>query len=315
MKRAIAAPALAMMALAGCNLSRSDVKKKADEVTATVFNTNSDRPGRVLEPKYCRLDSAIVSRPVGERVVDSSLWEVADEQSIPLEARQALESNGLRIGVITGPLPADVIETFKPSPPQQETQWVHIALPVGERSPIVVGPKTDSLTLLLNHKGKLDGRDYQDAEGRLNITPGHSGSKAVSIRVVPEIHHGETRRTIAPLEGNGPFAQREFSIKDAQQEDILRELAVSVDLQPGETLVIGCRPQQSRSLGTFFFTRTEPNGDRTFQSVLLIQASRNHQGEVPGKLDDEPGELPDLAVRPTPMPSTDLKGRKDDSTR
>ena len=68
MNRKIAAPALAMMALAGCNLSRSDVKKKADQVTPTVFNTNSDRPGRVLEPKYCKLDSAILSRPVGDPV-------------------------------------------------------------------------------------------------------------------------------------------------------------------------------------------------------------------------------------------------------
>ena len=311
----IAGPALAMMALAGCNLSRSDVKKKADEVTATVFNTNSDRPGRVLEPKYCKLDSAIVSRTVGDKVVDSSLWEVADEQPIPLDARQALESNGLRIGVITGSLPADVTETFRPSPPQQETQWVHIALPVGERSPIVLAPRTETLTLLLNHGGKLDGRNYQDVEGRLIITPGHSGTKAVSIRVVPEIHHGETRRTIAPLEGGGPFAQREFSIKDSQQEDVLRELAVNVDLQPGQTLVIGCRPQQSRSLGSFLFTRTEPDSDQTFQSVLLIQATRNHQGEAPTKLDDEPADLPDLAVRPLPMPLTDLKGRKDDSPR
>jgi hypothetical protein len=303
MNRKIAAPALAMMALAGCNLSRSDVKKKADQVTATVFNTNSDRPGRVLEPKYCKLDSAIVSRPVGDKVVDASLWNIADEQLIPLDARQALEANGLRIGVITGTLPADVMEAFKAAPPQKETQWVHIALPEGERTPIVVGAKTEAVTLLLNHRGKLDGRDYQDADGRLIVSPGHSGSKAVSLRIVPEIHHGETRRTIAPLQNNGPFAQQEFSIKDGQQEDILRELAVTIDLQPNQTLVIGCRPQQSRSLGTFLFTQTDPSRDQMFQSVLLIQATRNHLGEIPLKPVDEPAELPQLAVKPMPSPA------------
>jgi hypothetical protein len=305
MNRKIIAPALAMMALAGCNLSRSEVKKKADQITATVFNTNSDRPGRVLEPKYCKLNTAIVSRPVGEKVVDASLWNVADEQAIAIEVRQALEANGIRVGVITGNLPADVLEAFKPSPPQKETQWVHIALPEGERTPIVVGSKADSVALLLNHRGKVNGRDYQDAEGRLVVSPSHSGSKAVSIRIVPEIHHGDTRRTIAPLQNNGPFAQQEFAIKDGQQEDILRELTVTVDLQPGQTLVLGCRPQQSRSLGTFLFTQPEPNNDRVFQSVLLIQASRNHLGETPLKPADEPAEMPDLAVRPTPMPSKD----------
>lgn len=298
----IAAPALAIMALVGCNLSRSEIKKRADQVTATVFNTNSDRPGRVLEPRYCKLDSVIISRPVGDKVVDASLWNVADEQLISLDARQALESNGLRIGVITGTMPPDVTEAFKPAPPQKETLWVHIALPEGERTPIVVGSRAEQVTLLLNHRGKLDGRDYHDADGRLIVTPGHSGSKGVSLRIVPEIHHGDTRRTIAPLQNNGPFAQREFSIKDGQQEDILRELAVTIDLQPNQTLVIGCRPQQARSLGTFLFTQTESSNDQVFQSVLLIQATRNHLGEVPLKPADEPAELPDLAVKPMPEP-------------
>jgi hypothetical protein len=303
----IAAPALAMMALAGCNMGRSLLKDKSEPVTQLVYNTNSDRPARVLEPKYCKLDSAIVSRPVGDKVVDASPWNVADEQPIPVETRQALEANGLRAGVITGSLPADLVETFKASPPQVQTEWVHISLPEGEHSPIKVGSRSETVTLLLSHKGKVDGRDYHDAEGRLIVTPGHSGSKSVSLRIVPEVHHGETRRTIAPLEASSPFAQREFSIKDGQQEDILRELALSVDLEPGQTLVIGCRPQQTRSLGTFLFTQTEPTGDRTFQSLLLIQASRNRLGEAPPKLEGQPEEMPDLAVRARPMPSKDSK--------
>jgi hypothetical protein len=302
MNRKKLAPALAMMALAGCNLSRSDVKQKSDEVTATVYNTNSDRPGRLLEPKYCKLDTAIVSRPVGEHVVDSSVWMVADSQPIANDARLALEANGIRIGIITGNLPTDINEAFKPSPPQKETQWVHIALPEGERTPIVVGSKAETVSLLLNHRGKVNGRDYQDAVGRIVVTPAHSGSKSVSIRIVPEIHHGDSRRTIAPLQGNGPFSPQEFSIKDGQQEEVLRDMAVSVDLLPGQTLVIGCRSQQQGSLGTFLFTRPEPNTDQVFQSVLLIQARRNHLGEIPMKATDEPDEMPDLAVKPTPVP-------------
>ena len=42
-----------------------------DQITATVFNTNSDRPGRVLEPKFCKIDTAIVARPVGEKLLGS----------------------------------------------------------------------------------------------------------------------------------------------------------------------------------------------------------------------------------------------------
>lgn len=300
----IATPSLALFlaSLAGCHLGRSDLKDPGDQVKQTVYNANSDRPARMLVPKYCKLDTAIVTRPVGDPAVESSAWAVADEQMIPLDARQAFEANGLRVGVITGSLPGDLVESFKASPPQHETQWVHIALPEGEHTPVVVGSKMDSVTLLLNHRGKVDGRDYNDAEGRLLVTPGHSGSKSVSVRVVPEVHHGANRRIITPLEGTGQFAQREFSMKDGQQEDILRELALSVDLEPGQTLVIGCRPQQTRSLGAFLFTRAEENSDRTLQGLLLIQATRNRLGEGPPKLDGQPEEIPDLAVRAQPMP-------------
>jgi hypothetical protein len=315
MNRTIAASALAMMALAGCNPTRSDLRQKADQVTAAVFNTNATRPGRVLEPNYCKVDSAIVSRPVGDKVVDASLWNVADEQAVPLELRQALEANGLRIGVISGSLPADVADAFRPSPPRKETQWVHIALPEGQHTPIVLGGKTESVTLLLNHRGKVDGRDYHEASGRFILSPGHRGPKGVTLRLVPEIHHGETRRTIAPLQDAGPFAPQEFAIKDGQQEDILRELATSIDVQPGQTVVIGCRPRQARSLGTFLFTQPEPSSDRMLQSVLLLQATRNKLGESPAKAIDEPAELPNLAARARPMPSKDSKATRAEPAR
>lgn len=298
MTRKFLAPALAaMMALAGCNLTRSDLRQKADEVTATVFNTNAERPGKLVEPRYCKLDSAILARPAGDPIVAASAWNVADEQSIPIELRQALEANGLRVGVITGALPGDIVEAFKAKPPIKETQWVHIALPEGEHTPIVLGGKTESVSLLLNHRGKVDGRDYQGASGRINITPSHQGLYGVTIRMVPEVHHGADRRTIAPIQNNAPFAQHEFGIKDGQQEDVLRELATAIDLQPGQTLVVGCRGTQGRTLGTFLFLQPEPATDQMLQSILLIQATRNSPGVPPLKaIEDEPETMTDRQV-------------------
>ena len=308
MSRKVLGLALATMALAGCNLGCASLKDRGNPVAPAVFNTNAVRPGHVLEPKYCKLETAIITRPIGDAMVDASAWAVADELPIPLDAHSALEANGIRAGVITGNLPTDLREAFTAKPPQMETQWVHVVLPEGEHSPIGVGSRSETVTLLLNRQGNVDGRDYQDAQGRLVVTPSHSGSTAVSLRIVPEVHHGETRRTIAPLENNSPYAQRSFAIRDGQQEEILRDLGFTVDLKPGETLVVGCRPRQSRSLGTFLFTQPEPNGDRTMQSILLIQAARNRQGELPpGPEVEQPEEMPALAVEPRPLPSKDAK--------
>jgi len=280
--------AMALLALAGCNPARSDIRQRADQVVATVFNSNnSSRSGDRVEPKFCKLDSAIISRPAGTPLVETSLWGVTDEQAIPHATRQSLEANGLRVGIVTGDLPADVTEAFHSKPPQVETQWVHIALPDGEHTPIVLGDPVEAVTLLLNHGGKVDGRNYQDALGRLIVTPSQAGQHDVEVRIVPQIQHGAKRRTIGALEGTGAFAPQEFAIKDAQQEEILRELATTIALKPGQTLVIGCRSEQARSLGTFLFLQPEPKSDRILQSILLIQASRNNNGNAPPKLVEE----------------------------
>ena len=217
MRRRLSTPAaLALLGLAGCNQARSDLRQKADQVTATVFNVNSSdaRAGERIEPKFCKLDSAIIARPAGDHLVESSLWAVADEQAIGAEVRQAFEVNGLRIGIVTGDLPADVTESFHSKPPQVETQWVHIALPDGEHTPIVLGEPIEAATLFLNRGGKIDGRDYHDALGRLIVTPKQAGPHDVEVRLVPQLQHGAKRRTIGALEGTGSFAPQEFAIEE-----------------------------------------------------------------------------------------------------
>ena len=290
MIRKFAAPAVAVVALSGCNPIRSDLRHRAEQVSATVFNVNSQetRSSQRVEPKYCMLNSAILARPVGDKVVESSVWAVADEQVVKPDLRQALETNGLRVGLITGDLPTDVLETFHAKAPQRETQWIHLALPDGDTTPIVMNDPVESVTLFLSHAGKVDGRDYQAALGRLLITPKQAGQHDVEVRLVPQIQHGERRRTIGAVENGGNFAPQEFLIKDGQQEEILRELAASLEVKPGQTLVIGCRAERARSLGTFLFLQAEAKSDRMLQSILLIQASRNNDGSSPLKPIEEP---------------------------
>ena len=295
------AAALTLLALAGCNSARKDLRQRAEQVTATVFNVNaSPRNGAMVQPKFCKLDSAIIARPVGDPLVESSVWGVADEQTIAPELRQTFEANGLRVGLVTGELPADVTDAFRSKPPQVETQWVHIALPDGEHEPIVLGEPVESVTLLVNHGGKVDGRNYDNALGRLIVTPRQANQHDVEIRIVPQIQHGARRRTIGALEGGGNFAPQEFAIKDAQQEELLRELATTIVVKPGQTLVLGCRSAQARSLGTFLFLQPEPKTDRMLQSVLLIQASRNNDGTAPPKLVED---VASESSGPSPAPA------------
>ena len=92
-----------------------------------------------------------------------------------------------------------------------------------------------------------------------------------------------------------PYAPQQFKINDGQQEETLADLAASLVLEPGQVVVIGCRPEQERSLGTFLFTPAEASADQKRQKLILIWASRNQLGAIEEK----------HAKTDRPVPSTD----------
>jgi hypothetical protein len=113
----------------------------------------------------------------------------------------------------------------------------------------------------------------------------------VTLRFVPEIHHGPIQHGFGAVPNGGSLAPQRFMVRDGQEEDTLRELAATLILQPGQIAVLGCLPDKQRSLGTFLFTQPEVNSDRLLQKVLLIWASRTTQG-LPTLEPIEPPDLP-----------------------
>ncbi|WP_435022025.1 hypothetical protein TA3x_002690 [Tundrisphaera sp. TA3] len=311
--------ALAMMALAGCSFIHPESRPKGDQVVPASY---TGRSGKLVVPRFCKLDTAVVTRPLGHVAIEEAAWRAADEQGVPLGVRQALSANGLRIGVITGGLPPDLSEAFQSRPPQKPTEWVHFDLPEGVQTPVTVRPKVDPdaasgsevVTLLVNNQGKVEGKDYADASGLITLTADQKGTREVSLRIVPAVQHGPKRGGYAAVQNAGPFAQQEFTFKNEQQEDSRRDLAVTLDIQPGQYVVIGCRSGHERSLGSFLFTRTEANSDQVMQSILLIQAGRNNVGAEPPKPEgmEEPSIAPGASPRPVKeVPQFEARPAKD----
>ena len=63
-----------------------------------------------------------------------------------------------------------------------------------------------------------------------------------------------------------PYAPQQFKINDGQQEETLGDLAATLSLEPGQVAVVGCRPEQERSLGAFLFTQSEATRTRDARS-------------------------------------------------
>ncbi len=136
----------------------------------------------------------------------------------------------------------------------------------------------DQASLLLNRDNRIVGHDFKDASGFFRVTPQQEGANDVSLRLVPEIHHGPVQRMFQALPTASPIGPQEFMINNGQQEETIRELATTLVLEPGQIAVIGCRPEFKRSLGNFMLTESVAHSDQRVEKLIMIWASRNLQG-------------------------------------
>ncbi len=273
---------LTVLAVAGCTLNKSALRQDG-------LVTRIGGKGQLIEPKRCALQVAILTRPVDDPALDSGVWNGTDEQVVAPELLTALERNGLRIGLITGSLPAE-IESILNAPPPKRIEPSQIILPDGEHTLISLGNATSTASLLLCRDGNAFGKDYADASGWLRVTATQEGTSGVALRFVPEVHFGPIQHTYGAAPTGGLYAPQNFMIKDGQAEETFRDLAATLTLQPGQVAVIGGRRQLPRSLGGFLFTQPEINSDRLVQKLVLIWASRSSQDLPPL----EPVEPPDM---------------------
>jgi hypothetical protein len=276
---------VALLAVAGCTLNKSELRR--DNLLTRIGGG-----GQIIEPKRCALQVAILSRPLRDEALNAGVWDVADEQVVAPEIRRALEVNGLRIGLLTGALPAE-IEAILNAPPPNKVDPTKVFLPDGDHTLISLSEPTPVASLLLNRENRAYGKDYDDASGWFRVTAKQEGPTGVALRFVPEIHFGPIQHAFGAVPNAGAYAPQRFMLKDGQEEETLRDLATTLILQPGQVAVVGCRAEKERSLGTFLFTQPEVNSDRLLQKVLLVWASRSSQG------------LPSLeAVDPPDMPQS-----------
>jgi hypothetical protein len=305
MTRKILALVLATTAVAGCSLRGTDLRRGSTSAVMERIGIGSG--GRVIEPKRCALKMVILPRPLRDKAVDSAVWATADEQVIAPEARRALEANGLRVGVITGGLPAEV-ESALNAPPPNKVDPAEFNLPDGDNTLVSLAEATPLATVILTRDGRASGKDYKDVSGFFRVTASHDGPTGVGLRIAPEIHHGPIQRRFDALPNSaGAMNTMQFGVKDGQQEETFRDLVAALTLQPGQIAVVGCDPDRRGSLGGYLFTQPEANSDRIIQKVLLIWASRSNPGE-PGSQPKPPADL-------VPVEPPDLTGpaRKDES--
>jgi len=267
----ILATASAAVLVVGCALDkRSGVQSFATHI--------GGHGGEILEPKRCMLKVAIISRSFEDPAINDVVWRVADEQIIPFKERHAWEINGLRIGRIIGELPLELDAILRETTAPKKIDPVSYFVDSGEQTLISVSEQTPLASLILNREERVYGKDYPAASGFFRVTVRHEGEQSVAVRLTPELHFGPIQRSYTAMPNVSPMAPQQFQITDGQQEETLRDLSANLVVEPGQVIVIGCRPEQKRGLGAFFLTQPQAHSDQRLQRLVLIWASRNLEG-------------------------------------
>jgi hypothetical protein len=291
-----------LLFVVGCSMDKNGI------LPGKTFARVGGHSGEIMEPKRCLLKVAIISRPFDDPAINGVVWKAADEQVIPPKERRAWEANGLRIGRIVGELPLELEAIMNDTNAHQKVSPADIIIESGEPTLIKVSDPVEQASLLLNRDNRGLGKDYKDVSGYFRATAQHEGANNVSLRLVPELHFGPIQRTFQSVPSAAAIGPQEFKINNGQEEDTIRELATTITLAPGQLAVIGCRPEQKRGLGTFFFTQPVAHSDQRLEKLILIWASRNLQGVGPDERSAKPVDRPTLFKRlvgsqpPTPQP-------------
>jgi hypothetical protein len=289
-----------LLIVAGCVLDKTESRPKK------VFDRIGGHSGQLLEPKRCLVRVAILNRSFREPAINEIIWRVADEQVVSAPERRALEANGLRIGRVIGDLPPDLETILKEGGPQNpKVVPINLIVESGEQSLISITEPIEQVSLLVNKENRVTGKDYKAASGFFRVTARHHGAHGVALRLIPEIHHGPVQRTFPALPNAAGFAPQELSIRDAQQEETIREVTTDLVLEAGQVAVIGCRPESDHSLGSFLFSEARSDSDQRHQRLILIWASRNLQGimDESSKVSDRPKLFQRLVGPPPEVPS------------
>ncbi len=257
---------VALLLSAGCKLVEQQSKNRSplvplaaapDVVTLEIFSA----PAALDDPNL------------------NALWPHVNEQPIPPELRKKLAQNGLRMGVIGGNVPDALAALLKVTgtpisaeertlvPMETEPGVVLRMLQPrpGKRHELVVSSVHPRIALLQSVGGMVEGKTYEQAEGRmvLRVFPEEAGR--ARLELTPELQHGELRTQTTGSDGM-------FIWKPEREKQVFAELKVENTLAPGEMLVMTCLPERASSVGYHFFM--QPKAEKPTLRLWVIRLAQ-----------------------------------------
>lgn len=209
------------------------------------------------------VDSILLERPLGDAFLDREIWTAASPVSTP-EIRSLLEENGLRVGILSGILPAkfqEILETKADvvAPPNMMT--------FNNRKEAVIptaGPFEEcKFDLLADLAGKPETISLKQARCGILVRPQVMEEGRVKVWCEPRIQHGDSVLRYRPSEDGTQFTKFEEIPTEKYPA-----LGFEVILKADECLIIGSISEQQGTVGTTLFD-VEANGNPRQRLVVI----------------------------------------------
>jgi hypothetical protein len=238
----------------------------------------SKLPPMRLAADAVALDVAFVRLPAIDSESYDAIWQQADEQHFPVELRQTLAANGLRVGLVGQDLPAKLRELIDAKQnlwdqdnaaaalkeAEQGGSKQHLRVRSGRRSQIYASQTYPSLAALIRENDDVRGYQLEQARCLWALKPYPRGDGSVKLDLTPEIEHGDEKSRFTAADG-------QFLTQVGPDRLVLDRLRIEATLQPGQWVILSTTPDL-KGLGEHFFVdRTSGAVRRAFILVRLGQ--------------------------------------------
>jgi hypothetical protein len=233
-------------------------------------------------PESVKLEVWEARVPLDQDRTVEGLWQQVDEQCLDANLRSRLLANGLRAGVLGGALPDELsdllgLEGEMPEESDHRTITPAMAAPRVTRRVVQVNRTEhrtiqasavrDEAVVLLSKDGRVGGKPFREVEGRYELHAEAVAGQRVSVRLVPELHHGELRNRYSGSDSGI------LLMSPSREREAFEELTIGAELGAGDALVMSCLPDSDSTLGGLLHTSTA-NGlkERRFIIVRLLES-------------------------------------------
>ena len=234
---------LALMPICACVGCASWSNSGGESGVEKVAAKTPSLPTAKVPDEAAIVDIAFLEMPTSTVVDPRNVpWEMLDEAVVPIEVRTRLEENGFKVGRIVAFDVTQMPQASEESESQVASMgWTsdfdrrvrRLACIAGKPYKLVLRrPSDGEIATLIRGEAGIAGRSLWNPQFNLSLHTTRMDDGRVAVKLVPEIHHGEIKRSYI---SNDSLA---FRMDNSRDVWVLDDLAIEVPLDEGQAVVI-----------------------------------------------------------------------------